>query len=107
ERESSVYGGFDSNRGFVRGRLVGRRLVTTSTEVRYDLIDGGDYGALTLLGFVDAGGVSGGEPPTFSGWKVGVGGGFALRVLRQALLSLHFAKGPDGFNFTMSNGWSF
>jgi len=110
ERERSVYGGFESNRGYVRGRLVGRRIVMTSAEVRYDLVDGGDYGALTLLGFVDGGGVYGGPvggPLTFSGWKTGLGGGIALRVMRLALVSFSFAKGPNGFNFTSGTGWSF
>ncbi len=110
ERVPSVYGGFDSNRGYVRGRLAGRRAVMTSAEVRYDLVDGGDYGALTLLAFMDGGGVydgPAGGPLTFSGWKTGLGGGVALRVLRQALVSFYFAKGPNGFNFTSGVGWSF
>ena len=110
EDDLSVYGGFDSNRGYVRGRLVGRRLVMTSAEARYDLVDGGDYGALTLIAFVDGGGVYDGPmggPLTFSGWKTGLGGGIALRVLRQALVSFFFAKGPNGFNFSSGTGWSF
>jgi hypothetical protein len=110
ERDLSVYGGFDSNRGYVRGRLVGRRVILTSAEVRYDLVDGGDYGALTLLAFVDGGGVydgPAGGPMTFSGWKTGVGGGIVIRVLRQAILSLNFARGPNGFNFTSGTGWAF
>lgn len=108
ERDLSVFGGFDSNRGLIRGRLAGRRLVMTSADIRYDLVDGGDYGALTVLAFLDAGKVAGGEPAqTFSKWKVGAGGGLAIRVLRQAILTLNFAKGPDGFNFTMGNGWAF
>jgi len=108
EHDVSVYGGFESNRGLIRGRLVGRRLALASADVRYDLIDGGDYGALTLLAFLDAGKVAGGEPnPVFSTWKVGGGGGVAIRVLRYAILTLNFAAGPDGFNFTMGNGWAF
>lgn len=109
ERDGSVYGGFDSNRGVVRGRLVGRRVVMTSAEARYDLVDVGDYGALTLLAFVDGGGVyegPAGGPATFSGWKTGLGGGLAVRVL-QAIVTLHFAKGPNGFNFTSGTGWAF
>jgi hypothetical protein len=110
EREISVFGGFDTNRGFVRGRLSGRRAVLASAEVRYDLVDGGDYGALTLLAFYDGGGVydaDAGGPMTFSGWKSSFGGGLAFRVLRQAILTLHFAKGPEKFNFTSGIGWSF
>jgi outer membrane protein assembly factor BamA len=110
ERELSVYGGFDSNRGSPRGRLVGRRVLMTSAEVRYDLVDGGDYGALTVLAFMDGGGVYDAAPDgamTFSGWKTGFGAGIALRVLRQAIVSFNFAKGPEGFNFTSGTGWSF
>ncbi len=111
ENDFPVFGGFDSHRGFVRGRLVGRRAIVTSAEVRYDLVDGGDYGALTLVGFMDGGGVwnpsTGGGSMTFSGWKTTLGGGIALRVLRQAIISLNFAKGPEGFNFTSGAGWSF
>ena len=110
ERDLSAFGGFDSHRGYVRGRLVGSRAVLTSAEVRYDLVDGGDYGALTLLAFVDGGGVynpDGAGGTTFSGWKTSFGSGFALRILRQAIITLHFARGPDGFNFTSGIGWSF
>lgn len=110
ERELSAYGGFDTNRGYPRGRLVGRRVIMTSAEVRYDLVDGGDYGALTLLAFMDGGGVydaGPGGPMTFSGWKTSFGGGIALRVLRQAIVMFNFAKGPEGFNFTSGTGWSF
>lgn len=110
ERELSVYGGFDTNRGFSRGRLVGRRVVMTSAEARYDLVDGGDYGSLTVLAFMDGGGVSDAAPNgpmKFSGWKTSVGGGIALRVLRQAIVMFNFAKGPEGFNFTSGTGWSF
>jgi len=110
ERELSAYGGFETNRGYPRGRLVGRRLIMTSAEVRYDLVDGGDYGALTVLAFMDGGGVwdaSPGGPMKFSGWKTGLGAGIALRVLRQAIVMFNFAKGPEGFNFTSGTGWSF
>jgi hypothetical protein len=110
ERESSVYGGFDTNRGFSKGRLVGRRVIMTSAEVRYDLVDGGDYGSLTVLAFMDGGGVydaAPNGPMKFSGWKTSFGGGLALRVLRQAVVAFNFARGPEGFNFTSGTGWSF
>ena len=110
ERELSVFGGFDTNRGFPKGRLVGRRVIMTSTEVRYDLVDGGDYGSLTILAFMDGGGVydaAPNGPMTFSGWKTSLGVGIAFRVLRQAVVAFNFAKGPEGFNFTSGAGWSF
>ena len=69
----------------------------------------GDYGAVTLLGFVDGGRVFEREKfsLTTSGWEVGGGGGVALRVLQSALLTFNFAGGPDGFTFSMGTGWSF
>jgi hypothetical protein len=31
----------------------------------------------------------------------------AVRILRSAVFTLNFAGGPDGFTFSMGNGWSF
>jgi DNA-binding NtrC family response regulator len=36
-----------------------------------------------------------------------LGGGLSLRVLRWAILVFNFAGGPDGFNFTMGQGFAF
>jgi hypothetical protein len=69
----------------------------------------GDYGAITLIGFTDAGRVfeSSDFKLTLSDYQVGYGGGLSLRVLRWAILVFNFAGGPDGFNFTMGQGFSF
>ncbi|NOT07459.1 MAG: BamA/TamA family outer membrane protein [Gemmatimonadales bacterium] len=107
ERETSVLGGVESHRSFVPGRFVGRSLNLANLEVRHNLLDVGDYGAVTLLAFTDAGRVSEGSFGTLSRWRVGGGGGLALRVLRTTVLTFNFAGGPDGFQFTMGNGWSF
>jgi hemolysin activation/secretion protein len=109
ERDVTVLGGADSHRSFVPGRFVGTGLVLGSVEVRHNLLDLGGLGAVTLIAFLDAGRVFG--PKDFQwtakGWKVGGGGGVAIRVLQSAPLLLNFAGGPDGFRFTMGNGWSF
>jgi outer membrane protein assembly factor BamA len=108
ERDVTVYGGADSHRSFVRGRLVGRGVFFGSLDARYTLIDVGDYGAIFVVGFLDGGRAFDGPPTvTFSKWQVGGGGGLALKVIRSALLSINFATGPDGFTFSMGNGWAF
>jgi hypothetical protein len=38
---------------------------------------------------------------------VGGGGGVALRILRSTIFTFNFAGGPDGFNFSVGNGWMF
>ncbi len=109
ERDVTVLGGADSHRSFVPGRFAGRGVLLASLEVRHNLLDLGDLGAVTLLGFVDGGRAFGdtGVQWTLNQWKVGGGGGVAIRILRSAPLVLNFAGGPDGFVFTMGNGWSF
>jgi hypothetical protein len=78
-------------------------------ELRHILLDIGDYGAVTLLGFVDGGRVFESEAfqLTTKDWKFGAGGGMALRVLQSALLTFNFAGGPDGLVFSMGSGWGF
>ncbi len=109
ERDVVTLGGADSHRSFVRGRFGGRALLLGSLEVRHNLLDAGDYGAITVLAFMDAGRVfeNTGFELTLSDHQVGYGGGLALRILRWALLTFNFAGGPDGFTFSMGQGWAF
>lgn len=108
ERDLTVYGGADSQRGFVRGRFVGRGVLLSSLEVRHILIDVGDYGAVSVLAFFDGGRVFEGSPSlTLSEWKTGGGLGMVIRVVRAAVLAFNFAKSADGFTFSMSNAWAF
>jgi outer membrane protein assembly factor BamA len=102
-------GGPYAHRSFTPGRVAGRGLLLGSFEVRHNLLDVGDYGAVTLIGFVDGGRVFAEEDfsLTTTGWKVGGGGGVALRVLRTSLLVFNFAGGPAGFTFSMGTGWAF
>lgn len=102
-------GGPYAHRSFTPGRVAGRGLLLGSLEVRHNLLDVGDYGAVTLIGFVDGGRVFEDEDFNFTtkDWKVGGGGGVALRVLRSSLLVFNFAGGPAGFTFSMGTGWSF
>jgi hypothetical protein len=69
----------------------------------------GDLGAITALGFLDAGRVFEQESfkITSDGVKVGGGGGIAIRILRSSIFAFNFAGGPDGFNFSLGSGWMF
>ena len=108
ERELTVMGGADSHRSFVKGRLLGRGLLLGSAEVRHNVVDVGDYGGVTVVAFLDAGRTfQEGPRLTLSDLRVGGGGGVALRVVRSAILNFNFATGPDGFTFSMLNGWPF
>ncbi len=109
ENQIAVLGGQYSHRSFDTGRFAGKGLLLGNLEVRHDLLAFGDLGAITLLGFVDAGRVFEGEPVklTTDGVKVGGGGGVGLRILRSSILTFNFAGGPDGSNVSVGSGWMF
>lgn len=109
EREIPVLGGQYSHRSLDTGRLTGRHTLFGNLEVHHDLLAFGDLGAITLLGFVDAGRVFEGEnfKLTTDELKVGGGGGVALRILRSTIFTFNFAGGPDGFNYSVGSGWMF
>ena len=109
EDQISVLGGQYSHRSFDTGRFAGSHVLMGNLEVRHDLLAFGDLGAITLLGFVDAGRVFEGEnfKLTTNGVKVGGGGGIGLRILRSTIFTFNFAGGPDGFNYSVGTGWMF
>ena len=109
ENQIPVLGGQYSHRSFDTGRFAGKHVMLGNLEVRHDLLPFGDLGAITLLGFVDAGRVFEGESfkLTTDGVKVGGGGGVALRILRSSIFTFNFAGGPDGFNYSVGSGWMF
>jgi outer membrane protein assembly factor BamA len=104
-----VLGGEQSHRSFDTGRFLGEGTLFANFEVRHDVLPFGDLGALTVLAFLDAGRVFEGESfrLTTDDLHVGGGGGVALRILRSTIFVFNFAGGPDGFNFSLSNGWMF
>ncbi len=104
-----VLGGAPSNRGLAYQRLVGQHVLFTNAEIRHDLLNLGDYGAVTLLAFFDAGRVFENEPfrLTTRDMKVGAGGGVALRILRTGIIPFNFAGGSEGFTFSTGGGWMF
>jgi hypothetical protein len=109
EREIPILGGQYSHRSLDTGRLAGRHTLFGNLEVRHDLLAFGDLGAITLLGFVDAGRVFEAEnfKLTTNDLKVGGGGGVALRILRSTIFTFNLAGGPDGFNYSVGSGWMF
>ena len=109
EGDTDALGGPASHRSFIPGSRFGHGLLLGSFEVRHNLLDVGDYGAVTLIGFVDGGRVFAKDAfaLTAEGWSVGGGGGVALRVLRTSLLAFNFAGGDDGFRFSMATHWAF
>ena len=108
EKPLSMYGGTDTNRGIDRGRFAGPHALFSNLEVRYDLRSFGDFGAMTLLGFVDAGRVFEDEfRITVDGLHVGAGGGIAFRLLRSTVFSFTLARGSDGAEFNIDSGWMF
>ena len=104
-----VLGGQNSNRGLDYGRLTGRGTLFGNFEVRHDVLPFGDLGAVSVVAFLDAGRVFEQESfrLTTEDMKVGAGGGIALRILRSTIFTLNFAGGPDGFKFSIGNGWMF
>ncbi len=104
EREISTSGA-GGHRSFPLGAIAPSRLVLGSLEVRHDLLNAGDFGAVTALGFIDYG--FGRDQLFGKAGAIGGGAGFAIRVLRSAILTFNFAGGPNGFNFSMGNGWEF
>ena len=104
-----VLGGEYSHRSFDTGRFAGKGTLFGNLEVRQDVLPFGDLGALTVIGFVDAGRVFEEESfrLTTNDLHVGGGGGIALRILRSTIFTFNFAGGPDGFNFSVGNGWMF
>ena len=95
------------HRSFPLGAIAATKAEIASLDVRHDLLNAGDFGALTLVGFVDWASVSDDLGLVHDTSRLGGGGGVAIRILRSAILSLNFAGGPNGFNFSMGNGWAF
>lgn len=107
ERAIPVLGGPESHRSFVFGRYAGRDLLLANLELRQTLIDLGDFGAVGVLAFVDAGRAVEGVPGESRDLHLGGGAGLTLRILRSTVLGFNFAGGGDGYRFSMGTGWAF
>jgi outer membrane protein assembly factor BamA len=109
ENEIEILGGNESHRALVKGRLTGTGALFGNVEVRHDLLNLGDIGAVTVIGFADAGRVFENEKfrLTLSDMEVGGGVGLGVRVLRSTFFSFNFATGSDGSRFSLQSGWMF
>ena len=104
ERETAPSGP-TGHRSFPTGAIATARFGLASLDLRHDLLNAGDFGAVTALGFLDYG--YGRDSGSGEGSAFGGGVGVAVRILRSAILTINFAGGPNGFNFSMGNGWAF
>ena len=107
ERSVPLLGGPESHRSFVYGRYTGRQALAANLEYRQDILNFGDFGAITrrrLRGRRHGPGERGPSPTTL---HFGGGAGLAIRILRSTVLQFNFAGGGDGFQFSMGTGWAF
>lgn len=109
DRNIALLGGEDSHRSVDNGRFAGTGALLANLETRIPLKSFGDYGAINLLLFADAGRVFEGERLRLTTDEMTVGGGFGLglRVLRGNIFTLNLGFGPDGQNFSAKTGWMF
>jgi hypothetical protein len=121
EHPVTVLGGVHSHRGLGDGELVGRGVLLAGVEARHDVMNFGNIGSVTLLGFVDGGRVfvdpsplvdpvpgaplpSGALELTLDGWTVGAGGGVSLRLLRNAQLTMTVGRANERTRLYVSAG---
>ncbi len=119
----TTFGGHGSHRGFGTGQFAGRGLLLGGLEVRHDIINLGDIGAVTAIAFVDGGRAfadtaitslalladgsrAGRLRLTLDEWQWGAGGGVALRVLRAATLTITASGGDGETRWYVGTGWS-
>ena len=115
EMESSeqpfvAVGGYRSLRGYYDGRFTGRGKLLGGFEARYALKSVGDAMELKLVGFYDVGRVFGpGEAVrlTTAGLHRSGGAEVALRLLRNSLVVLGYARGSEGGQFVFGSSWSY
>lgn len=118
EGDFTITGGAESHRGLPIGALIGDVVQLAGIEARFDVINVGELGAITVFGFVDGArvseeavvfpvGTAASRPPLPTNeWIWGPGGGVAIRVLRAAVLNVSVARAEGETRWYISNGWS-
>ena len=103
-------GGFRSLRGYYDGRFTGPGKLLAGLEARYALVAVGDAVELKLVAFYDAGRVfAPGEAVrlTTAGRHESGGAELALRLLRNSLMVVGYARGSEGGQFLFGTSWSY
>jgi outer membrane protein assembly factor BamA len=103
-------GGYRSLRGYHDGRFVGPGKILGGVEARYGLIWAPRVLEVKLFAFYDAGRVfSRGEPVrlTRRGLHSALGGGVALSMMRNTLVTFFGGKGTEGAEVSFSAAWSY
>ncbi len=103
-------GGYRSMRGYYDGRFVGPGKLIGGLEARYGVMWAPRLLEVKLFAFYDAGRVFGpGEPVrlTRQGLHSALGGGVAVAMLRNTLLTVFVGKGTEGAQFSFATTWSY
>lgn len=109
EGDFTLLGGRESHRGVPIAALSGDGALFAGAEARFDVLNVGELGAVTLLGFVDGGkplAASSHHASAIADWTWSAGGGVALRVLRAATLTVTAARANDDTRWYVGTGWS-
>ncbi len=108
EAPYATLGSEDSHRALPYGRFTGTGLIGTNLEVRQAIVDKGEYGALGIVLFVDAGrSFEDDFKLTFDEWTVGAGGGISLRILRGNVFVLTYGIAKNESHVGFRTGWMF
>jgi hypothetical protein len=108
ESPYAALGGEDSHRALPFGRFTGSGFLGTNLEVRQDVFAKGEYGALGVVLFMDAGrSFQNDFKVTFDDWTVGGGGGLVLRILRGNVFILTYGISKNESHVGFRTGWMF
>jgi hypothetical protein len=123
EDEFVALGGPQSDRALAAGEDPGQGVLLAGAELRHALVRYKGIAMVSIFVFADGGRsfrdslgcdrcLSPVNRPantfelTFDGWTVGAGGGVAVRVLRNAQLTLSAARADHATRWYLSSGWS-
>ena len=108
ESPYAVLGSEESHRAIPYGRFTGTGLLGTNFEVRQGIITKGEYGALGVVLFLDAGrSFENDFKLTFDDWTVGGGGGLVVRILRGNVFILTYGITKNESHVGFRTGWMF
>ena len=103
-------GGARSLRGYYDGRFVGPGKIVYGVEARYGILWAPRLLEVKLVAFYDAGRVFGpGETVrlTRQGLHSALGGGVAVALLRNTLITVQAGKGTESTQVTFATAWTF